>query len=254
MALGPGAWASVRTWLTRLLTEEPERDRGRAAPAAGRARSRCTCPSRGRLRRLLLLDPARDQRRPDLPPRRRGAAAELEAPARGLPRPRRHRRRLRYADPPPDRPGSAGHRRRAARIRAEPPPRHRGRARLRRRHAEHPRTSRCRPSAFADHVFGVAAAQRLVRPRHPGLGVRPARAVPRQVVRHLDLGLGHPAGRPRGRPGAAARPGPRARWSTSGSRSRPATTSRSRCCSTARWSAARRTPRCTGHPRRCSPT
>jgi fumarylacetoacetase len=26
MALGPGAWASVRTWLTGLLTEEPERD------------------------------------------------------------------------------------------------------------------------------------------------------------------------------------------------------------------------------------
>ena len=50
--------------------------------------------------------------------------------------------------------------------------------------------------------------QRLVGPRHPGLGVRAARTVPRQVVRHLDLGLGHPAGGARRRVDRPARPGP----------------------------------------------
>ena len=39
--------------------------------------------------------------------------------------------------------------------------------------------------------------QRLVRPRHPGVGVRPARPVPRQVLRDLHQRLGDPAGRPR---------------------------------------------------------
>ena len=56
--------------------------------------------------------------------------------------------------------------------------------------------------------------QRLVRPRHPGLGVRAAGPVPRQVVRHLGLAVGRAArragARPRGpaaaRPAAAALP------------------------------------------------
>ena len=52
------------------------------------------------------------------------------------------------------------------------------------------------------------ARQRLERARHPGLGVPAARPVPRQVVRDLDLGLGH-AARPargplRGRAGAGS--------------------------------------------------
>ena len=51
-------------------------------------------------------------------------------------------------------------------------------------------------------------AQRLVGARHPGVGVRPARAVPRQVVRDLDLAVGDAAGRARRRLGGAARAGP----------------------------------------------
>ena len=47
--------------------------------------------------------------------------------------------------------------------------------------------------AALDHVFGVAAGQRLERARHPGLGVPPARAVPGQVVRDLDGRVGHAA-------------------------------------------------------------
>ena len=130
---------------------------------------------------------------------------------------------------------------------------HRGRARLRRRHAVAAGLVGAdvrvrRPRLRRD------AAQRLVGPRHPGLGVRPARAVPRQVVRHLDQRVGDAAGRPRGRAGAAARARTRRRWTTSRSTSPPATTSPSRWCSTARWSAGRRTPRCTGRRPRCSPT
>ena len=111
----------------------------------------------------------------------------------------------------------------------------------RRRPVRRPRLRRRRP-------------QRLARARHPGVGVRAAGAVPRQVVRDLDLPLGDPArgarrgvGRPAGPgPGAAALPlapaaaGPRHR--------------RRGRCSTARSSAGRRTPRCTGRRRRCWPT
>ena len=63
--------------------------------------------------------------------------------------------------------------------------------------------------AFADHTFGVLGRQRLVRARHPGLGVRAARPVPRQVVRHHDLPLGHPARRARRCLGRPPRAGPR---------------------------------------------
>ena len=58
---------------------------------------------------------------------------------------------------------------------------------------------------FRQHVFGVVPGQRLVRPRHPGVGVRAARALPRQVVRHLGVAVGGAAGRPRATRGV---PGP----------------------------------------------
>ena len=48
------------------------------------------------------------------------------------------------------------------------------------------------------------AGQRLVGPRHPGLGVPAARTVPRQVVRHLDVPLGR-AARPSSRDRRVAR-------------------------------------------------
>ena len=49
------------------------------------------------------------------------------------------------------------------------------------------------------------AGQRLVGPGHPGLGVPAARPVPRQVLRHLGLGLGGAAGRARAAPGCRRR-------------------------------------------------
>ena len=54
----------------------------------------------------------------------------------------------------------------------------------------------------------LRARQRLERARHPALGVRAARPLPGQVVRHLDLAVDHPAGGarapPRARPAAGA--------------------------------------------------
>ena len=162
----------------------------------------------GRLRRLLLVGAPRREHRPDLPAGRRPAHAELEAPADRLPRPVRHGRRLRA-------PTSSG-RTVSARRRATPAPTFGPSIRLD-IEAEvgfvvgdaEPRSARRSPtSAVRDHVFGVVLRQRLERSRHPGLGVRPARAVPRQVVPDLDLAVGGPARRARGGDGPAAGAGP----------------------------------------------
>ena len=78
--------------------------------------------------------------------------------------------------------------------------RHRGRARLRRRCAV--RAGRAGAARPRRPRLRRHRAQRLVGARHPGLGVRAARAVPRQVLRHLDLAVGHAAGGARRRLGA----------------------------------------------------
>ena len=53
----------------------------------------------------------------------------------------------------------------------------------------------------------VRPAQRLERSRHPGVGVRAARPLPRQVLRDVDLRLGPAHGGAVCGPGAAAHPG-----------------------------------------------
>ena len=125
----------------RTCTRSPDVD---AAPA-----------DRGRrLRRLLRLRAPRLQRRPDLPPRPGAAAAQLEAPAGRLPRPRGHRRGRRA-------PTSSA---RAASARRRP----RTRRRTARAAASTSRPSSASSSAppsrlgervstadFADHIFGV---------------------------------------------------------------------------------------------------
>ncbi len=80
----------------------------------------------------------------------------------------------------------------------------------------------------------LRARQRLERARHPALRVPPARPVPGQVVRDLDLGLGHAAGRARALPRARARAGPGARRATCARTATGRSTSRSRSSSTAR--------------------
>ena len=136
----------------------------------------------------------------------------------------------------PARPDQAARRRRAA-LRPEPPARHRARARLRDRAAEPARRAgagraRARPRLRA------RARQRLERARHPGLGVRAARPVPRQVVRHLDRPLGAAARRRRAPPRRTRRRRSPSRCPTC-ARSRGRSTSRSRSSSTATSSRAR---------------
>ena len=92
-----------------LVGDAQRREPG-AAPAAARWRARsprsstartrwtCCCRSRWRLRRLLLLGAPRHEPGPHVPPRRRAAAAQLEAPPRRLPRPGRHGGGQRHAD------------------------------------------------------------------------------------------------------------------------------------------------------------
>ena len=177
-------------------------DAGDATP--GGAGDAAAALHRRRLRRLLLLARARDQPRPDVPARCGAAAAELAPPAGRIPRARRDGRRQRHADPPASGPGQAAGRRRAG-VRPVPASRHRARARLRRRCPEPPRRAgadRCvrRPR------LRRRPRQRLERARHPGVGVRTARSVPRQELRHLGLRLGDAAGAARraSRRGAAA--------------------------------------------------
>ena len=208
----------------RLGADPRAADRGargghrRAAPA----RRAAAADRRRRLRRLLLVARARHERRPAVPARR-PAAADLARAADRLPRPRRLGRRVRHADRAPargcgrptGRPRSSTSSSSSASSPAPADPRiarrRRARARLR-----------------------LRARQRLERARHPALRVPPARAVPGQVVRDLDRGLDHAAGRARAVPGARARAGSASRPTTCGPQATGRSTSRSRSSSTAR--------------------
>ena len=89
MAAGPETWAAVRAWVVDLLTDPDQQGRVVAGPP-GRRRARPALRGRG-LRRLLRLRAPRDQRRQDLPTRRRRTAAQLEASSGRLSRPGRAR-------------------------------------------------------------------------------------------------------------------------------------------------------------------
>ena len=109
-----------------------------------------------------------------------------------------------------------------------------------------------RPDEFAAHVFGVVLVNDWSARDIQALGVRAARPVPGQVVRHLDLPVGDPAGGAAGRPRPAApriRPLPYLRG-----REPWASTWPSRCRGTVIWWPRRRSARCTGRPPRCSRT
>ena len=94
--------------------------------------------------------------------------------------------------------------RRRGGLRADNAARHRGRGRVRRRRtlpARQPGAARRLRRPRVRRLPG----QRLVGAGHPGLGVPAARTVPRQVVRDVGGGVGHPARRVgRGVGGAAA--------------------------------------------------
>ena len=162
--------------------------RRRRAAAARPGRGRAAAPDRRRrLRRLLVVDRAREELRADLPAGEGAAAGPMAPSADRLPRAVGHRGRQRHARAPPARP--AARRRRRACVRSDGQARRRARARLRGRHPERDRRAGAgRPGARARLRRG--AAQRLERPRPPGLGVPAARPAAGKVVRHLDLGLG----------------------------------------------------------------
>ena len=181
--------------------------RGRERDPARRGRAGAAVHRR-RLRRLLLLARARNEPRPDVPTGFRAAVAELAPPAGWLSRPRGHGRRQRDAGAPPARAVKAGGCGRSA-LRSVAAPRHRARAGFRRRGAEHARRARG-GVGLPGARLRRRARQRLERTRHPGLGVRAARPVPRQELRDLDLRLGHAAGTAGGQAGGGARAGPRA--------------------------------------------
>ena len=87
---------------------------------------------------------------------------------------------------------ASGVRRRRPGVRADSEARRRARARLRRRGAERPGE----PIPVEDSpstCSGSSSSADWSAQRHPGLGVPAARAVPRQVVPHVDLDLGDAA-------------------------------------------------------------
>ncbi len=138
-------------------------------------------------------------------------------------------------------------------VRAVAGARHRGRARLRRRSAER------------DGGAGHRGRVRRSRLRRDAARTTGRRATSRPGSTSRSVRSSASRSRPRSRRGSPRWP----RWKTHVSRcpartpnrsttcessSRPVTRSTSRSSSTARSCRGRRTPRCTGHPRRCWPT
>ena len=144
-----------------------------------------------RLHRFLRRHPPRHQHRPDAAARQ-SAAAELQAHAGRLSRPRLLDPRVGHARAAAERPAQAGGCDRAG-FRAVPLSRLRARARRldrARQRARRADPDRRGPGAHRR----LLPAQRLVGARYPGLGVSAARAVPGQEFRHHGVALGGDAG------------------------------------------------------------
>ena len=116
--------------------------------------------------------------------------------------------RQRHPGPAPVGPAE-GRRRRRAGVRAQPAARLRARARRLRRPRQRPRHARSR-SRDRRSPLRLVPAQRLVRARHPGVGVPAARPVPREELRHHALALGRDLRRAGAVPGRAGARGRRA--------------------------------------------
>ncbi len=205
LALGRPAWRATRELAARAGPQRERPGHRRAAPdpavrgddATARSRSRTTSTStppsstRPTSAGCSARTPNRCCRTGNT-----SRSATTAAPARSLPAAPTSSARRVSARPPT---------RRRADVRAVAAARHRGRARLRRRYAVRAREA-CVRWGFPGTRVRRGARERLVRPGSAGLGVRTARTVPRQVVRHVDLAVGGVAGRTggRGRPAAAA--------------------------------------------------
>ena len=107
LAAGDGAWAQVRTELTEWLSHDHYRSAVEDLLVPASSVTMHLPFSVADYVDFYASRAARDQRRADLPPGRRGAHAELAPPADRLPRPGRHGRGVRHPDPPPVRPDPA---------------------------------------------------------------------------------------------------------------------------------------------------
>ena len=255
LALGRPAW----THGAGVAHRDPHRRgpprRRRAAPLPARRGHACTCRSRSPT--TSTSTPASTTRptsagssapTPSRSPRTGSTCPSATTAASGTVVVSRHRRR-----PPdgaaqgPDRPGAG--------LRAEHPARHRGRAGLRRRRRAPRSASRVARRRGRRPPLRRRAPQRLERPRHPGLGVRPARPVPRQVVRApRSRPWVTTARRPRARPASRCPARTPSRCPTCAvprRRRHTGSTSTSRSSSTARSSRAPSSATCTGRPPRC---
>ena len=147
--------------------------------------ARCAAVHRRRLRGLLQLAATTRRTSAGSSARHRPAAAELDAPADRLPRPRGHGRTCRApTSSARTASGAAATARSSARRNAS---------------TSRPRSgscavARCRgglpTSPAAEHVFGVVLVNDWSARDIQALGVPAARPVPRQVVRHVDLARG----------------------------------------------------------------
>ena len=200
MSLGRAAWRDARTSISHLLRQDEAlaARRPSSSPACPGSDGRCgNAPPRGnrRLHRLLLFARARHQRRRhDARPRQR-AATELASPSRRLPRPRVVHRRQRHRRAPD--PG--GRRRPTTPSRPTFGPSRSLDFELEMGFFVGPGNTLGQPIPIEqtpEHIFGLVLVNDWSGSRHPALGVRPARPVPRQELRHDDLAMGRDARRP----------------------------------------------------------
>ena len=163
-----------------------------------------------------------------------------------------HRHRVRHGRHPALRaaqdPGSG-----RPRLRAVPPPRHRGRDGLPRRCPDEAGGADQPGSVRGARVRG-GLRERLVRPRHPGLGVRAARPVPRARASRRRFPRGSFRSTRSRRPASTPRRRIRSRCRTCAARRSGAWTSTWPSNGTDTSCRVRRMRRCTGRRRRCSHT
>ena len=259
LTLGRDAWSTARAWLTEVLSDDVHeaRTRPHLVPVADVTMhlpfavadyvdfyaSEHHATNVGRIFR-----PDSEPLTPNwkhLPIGYHGRSGTVVVSGTDVVRPTRPAQAADRGRPRPSAPASASTSRpSSASSSAAPPPsatprrpRRRRRARLRRR-----------------------PAQRLVRPRHPGLGVRPARAVPRQVLRDARSARGSSRWTPCAPPGCRcpARTPSRSPY-LRGSGEGPGTAYGLDIHVEVDWNGHRRLPaavpaRCTGRRPRCSPT
>ena len=195
LAAGRTAWRDVRRALTAWVTVPAHRrtiepllhplSDGDPAPAV-----------RGRgLRRLLRPRAPRHQRRAgSSAPTRDGAHPQLEAPADRLPRPGRHGRGLGHGGRPPLGPAQGAPPSTAPQSSA-PPCGWTSRPRWASSSASPSSRGTPCPSATSATTSSASACSTTGRARDiQAWEYVPARPVPRQVLRHLGVGVGHPAG------------------------------------------------------------